>query len=59
MRCGAGPGESQAQHPPRHDQVHLVAGRGDTLVHNQLTEYFLLGSFVSWMVALGSYLLLV
>ena len=35
----------------------LSSRRDQERIH-QLTEYFLLGSFVSWMVALGSYLLL-
>lgn len=36
----------------------LSSRRDQERIH-QLTEYFLLGSFVSWLVALGSYVLLV
>ena len=35
----------------------LSSRRDQERIH-QLTEYFLLGSFVSWSVALGSYVLL-
>ena len=36
-----------------------LSSRRDQVRIHQMTEYFLLGSFMSWLVALGSYVLLV
>ena len=36
-----------------------LSSRQEQATVHEMTEYFLLGSFVSWLVALGSYVLLV
>ena len=57
LAAGDRGGRRQEHHPLPRDQRHRRPARTDRSASTTVTEYFLVGSFASWIVALGGLVL--